>query len=143
MFFPRFWPQNSTGKSLSELIFLHQLVSHNMMTACSLNYQFNTWKFQAQTWGEHVVYRHCFWHSPCSAKKELLTKINLYVEFVHILKQRNVCQKLMSCIAAVTYSKALLTQFTQLYLKLSRTLFSDLFYSYIPICSNICLHTLP
>ena len=45
---------------------------------------------------------------------------DLKIEFVHILKQRNVCQKLMSCIA-VTYSKALLTQFTQLYLKLSRT----------------------
>ena len=34
------------------------------MTAdCSLNYKFNPWKFQAQTWGEHVVYRNCFWHS--------------------------------------------------------------------------------
>ena len=34
-----------------------------MMTDCSLNYKFNTWKFQTQTWGEHVVYRNCFWHS--------------------------------------------------------------------------------
>ena len=34
------------------------------MTAdCSLNYKCNTWKFQAQTWGEHGVYRNCFWHS--------------------------------------------------------------------------------
>ena len=35
---------------------------------------FNTWKFQAQTWGEHVVYRNCFWHSqhvlPMFWKKE-------------------------------------------------------------------------
>ena len=32
------------------------------MTAdCSLNYKFSTWKFQAQTWEEHVVYRNCFW----------------------------------------------------------------------------------
>ena len=45
-----------------KLLFLHQL-THNMTTDCSLNYKFNTWKFQAQTWGEHVVYRNCFWHS--------------------------------------------------------------------------------
>ena len=60
-----------------------------MMTNCSLNYKFNTWKFQAQTWGEHVVYRNCFWHSEqflytmCSPhvvqKEELLTKIYLYL----------------------------------------------------------------
>ena len=23
----------------------------------------NTWKFQAQSWGEHVVYRNCCWYS--------------------------------------------------------------------------------
>ena len=50
--------------------------------------EFNTWKFQAQTWGEHLVYRNCFWHSEqflyttCSPhvlqKEELLTKIYLY-----------------------------------------------------------------
>ena len=45
-----------------KLLFLHQL-THIMTTDCSLNYKFNTWKFQAQTWGEHVVYRNCFWHS--------------------------------------------------------------------------------
>ena len=45
-----------------KLLFLHQL-THNMTTDCSLNYKFNTWKFQAQTWGEHFVYRNCFWHS--------------------------------------------------------------------------------
>ena len=60
-----------------------------MTTHCSLNYKFDTWKFQAQTWGEHVVYRNCFWHSEqflytkCSPhvlkKEELLTKIYLYV----------------------------------------------------------------
>ena len=31
-----------------KLLFLHQL-THNMTTDCSLNYNFNTWKFQAQT----------------------------------------------------------------------------------------------
>ena len=70
-----------------KLLFLHEL-THNMTTDCSLNYKFNTWKFQAQTWGEHVVYRNCFWHSEqflyttCSPhvlqKEELLTKIHLY-----------------------------------------------------------------
>ena len=59
-----------------------------MTTYYSLNYKLNTWKFQAQTWGEHVVYRNCFWHSEqflyttCSThvlqKEELLTKIYLY-----------------------------------------------------------------
>ena len=42
-----------------KLLFLHQL-THNMTTDCSLNYKFNTWKFHAQTWGEHVVYKNCF-----------------------------------------------------------------------------------
>ena len=45
-----------------KFLFLHQL-NHNMTTDCSLHYKFNTWKFQAQTWGEHIVYRNCFWHS--------------------------------------------------------------------------------
>ena len=49
-------------------------------------------EFQAQTWGEHVVYRNCFWHSEqflyttCShhilQKGELLTKIYLYWSLV-------------------------------------------------------------
>ena len=70
-----------------KLLFLHQL-THNMTKDCSLNYKFNTWKFQAQTWGEHVVYRNCFWHpeqflyTTCFPhvlqKDEFLTKIYLY-----------------------------------------------------------------
>ena len=68
-------------------LFLYQL-THNMTTDCSLNYKFNTWKFQAQTWGEHVVYKNC---SECQKqfciqhvlpmfckKEELLKKIYLY-----------------------------------------------------------------
>ena len=72
-----------------KLLCLHQL-THNMRTDCSLNYKFNSWKFQAQTWGEHVAYRNCFWHSEqflyatCSPhalqKEEVLTKIYLYHE---------------------------------------------------------------
>ena len=59
--------RNYTTKPLQvnlfqKLLFLHQL-THNMTTDCSLNYKFNTWKFQAQTWGEHVVYRNSFWHT--------------------------------------------------------------------------------
>ena len=59
-----------------------------MTTDFLLNYKFNTWKFQAQTWEEHVVYRNCFCHSEqflyttCSPhvlqKEELRTKIYLY-----------------------------------------------------------------
>ena len=50
------------------------------------------WEFQAQTWGHHVVYRNCFWHSEqflyttrsphVLQKEELLTKIYLY--WIHI-----------------------------------------------------------
>ena len=71
-----------------KLLFLYQL-THNMTTDCSLNYKINTWKFQAQTKGEHVLYRNCFWHSEqflyttCSPhvlqKEELLIKIYLYI----------------------------------------------------------------
>ena len=66
-----------------KLLFLHQL-THNMTTDCWLNYNFNTWKFQARTWGDHVVYRNCFRHSeqflyitcspPCSAKRRASDK---------------------------------------------------------------------
>ena len=69
-----------------KVLFLHQL-THIMMTDCSFNFKFNTWKFQATTWGEHVLYRNCFWHSEqflyttCSPnvlqKEDLLTKIYL------------------------------------------------------------------
>ena len=70
-----------------KLLFLHQL-THNMVTVCSLNHKFNTWKFQAQAWGEHAVYINCFWHSEqflytrwsihVLQKEELLTKNYLY-----------------------------------------------------------------
>ena len=72
----------------SEALILYQL-THNMTTDCSLNFKFNTWKFQAHTWGYHVVYRNCFWHSEqflyttcfphVLQKEELLTKIYLYI----------------------------------------------------------------
>ena len=55
-----------------KLLFLHQL-THIMTTDCPLNYQFSTWKFQAQnmgrTWWEHkenmlcTIYLFLFWHS--------------------------------------------------------------------------------
>ena len=70
-----------------ELLFLHQL-THNVTSDCSFKYKFNSRKFKAQTWAEHVVYRNCFWDSEqflfttCSPhvlqKEELLTKIYLY-----------------------------------------------------------------
>ena len=51
-----------TGKSWSEaLIFASTNPQYDDRLFIEL--QFNTWKFQAQTWGEHVVYRNCFWHS--------------------------------------------------------------------------------
>ena len=66
--FHKFWMTKKNYNPLSvqvnlcqKLLFLHQL-THNMTTDCSLKYKFNTWKIQAQTLGEHVVYRNCFWH---------------------------------------------------------------------------------
>ena len=60
-----------------KLLFLHQL-THSMMTDCSLNYEFNTWKFQAQNMGRaccvqklFLTFRTISVHnifSPCSAK---------------------------------------------------------------------------
>ena len=43
-----------------KLLFLHQLI-HNMTTDCSLNYEFSTWKLQAQ----NMLWTHffLFWHS--------------------------------------------------------------------------------
>ena len=59
---PLWWNQFMLQLNLCEkLLFLHPL-THKMTTDCSLNYKFNTWKFQAQIWGENVVYRNCFWH---------------------------------------------------------------------------------
>ena len=60
-----------------KLLFLHQL-THNMTTDCSLNYKFNTGKFQPQTWGEcspHVL-----------RKEELLTKPGFGVPCFVLLK---------------------------------------------------------
>ena len=71
--------KGNAGKSLSEALILHQL-THRMTTDCSLNYKFNTWKFQAQTRGKYDVYRNCFWHSEqflyttCFAKRRASDK---------------------------------------------------------------------
>ena len=91
-----------------KLLFLHQQ-THNMVTDCSFYYKFNTWKFQAQSWGEHVLYRNCFWHSKqflyttwsphVIQKEELLTKIYLYYVFFHIIviiQNRLACSNLTS-----------------------------------------------
>ena len=40
-----------TGKSLSGALIFASIWCHNMMTNFSLNYKFNTWKFQAQNMG--------------------------------------------------------------------------------------------
>ena len=45
-----------------KLLFLHQL-THNMTTDCSLNYMFNTWKFQAQNMGTTCCVQKLFWMS--------------------------------------------------------------------------------
>ena len=66
-----------------KLLFLHQL-THNMTTDCSLNYKFNTWKFQAQNMGRTCCVQKLFltfrtisvhnMFSPCSAKRRASDK---------------------------------------------------------------------
>ena len=66
-----------------KLLFLHQLTS-NMTTDCSLNYKFNTWKFQAQNTGRTCCVQKLFltfrtisvhnMFSPCSAKRRASDK---------------------------------------------------------------------
>ena len=50
------WIKEIQVNLCQKLLFLHQL-THNMTTDCSLNYQFSTWKFQAQN-----TLRTCFVH---------------------------------------------------------------------------------
>ena len=67
------WPQLAVLLQVNlfqKHLFLYHL-THNMTKDCSLNYEFSTWKFQAQnmlrTCWEHVVYKNCFlylfWYS--------------------------------------------------------------------------------
>ena len=65
-----------------------------MTTDCSWNYKFNTWKFQAQTWGEHVVCRNCltirkiFVHnmfSPYIAKRRASDKDLPVIRYIFLL----------------------------------------------------------
>ena len=61
-----FWPLIQVNL-FQKLLFLHQLI-HNMATDCSLNYKFNTWKFQAQNMGR-----------TCCVQKLFLTFRTIYV----------------------------------------------------------------
>ena len=84
------WPLTNTilvtvGLLQVNLVRSSYFCTHNMMTDCSLDYNFNTWNFQVQTRGEHVAYRNSFWHSEqflhstyspnVLQEEELLTKI--------------------------------------------------------------------
>ena len=63
-----------TDKPLPETLIF---ASTNPQYDYSLNYKFITWKFQAQIWGEHVVYRTIFVHnmfSPMFCKKKSFWK---------------------------------------------------------------------
>ena len=51
-----------------KLLFLSQL-THSMMTSCSLNYKFNTWKFQTKT---YVVYINCSKYQSKIKQKQFL-----------------------------------------------------------------------
>ena len=84
-----------TGNSLSEALIFAS--THNMTTDCSLNYKFNTWKFQAQTWGEHVVYRNCFWHSEQFLYTTYSPQRRAADKDLPVLKDGIVCQEMHIC----------------------------------------------
>mgnify|MGYP006863761315 CR=1 FL=1 len=79
----RTWKSLVQVNLCQKLLFLHQL-THNMTADCSLNYKFNTWKFQAQTWARtycvqklFLTFRTIFVHnmfSPCSEKRKTSDK---------------------------------------------------------------------
>ena len=62
-----------------------------MTTDCSLNYKFNTWKFQAQTW-ENIFVHNMF--SPCSEKRRASDKdLPVYVvSFIIDIPHCTVCK---------------------------------------------------
>ena len=78
-----------------------------MTTDCSLNYNFNTWKFQAQNMGRtccvqklfltfRTIYVHNNMFSPCSAKirasdKDLPVQVNLCQKFLFLQNMRRTC----------------------------------------------------
>ena len=80
--------------------FLHQL-THNMKADCSLNYKFNTWKFQAQNMGRtccvhklFLIFRTISVHNmfyPCSPKKRASDKdLPVQRNFKSMLKPQRV-----------------------------------------------------
>ena len=99
-----------------KLLFLHQL-THNMTTYCSLNYKFNTWKFQDQNMGRTycvqkliLTFRTIYVYkmfSQCSAKigasdKYLPVKLcDLVTVFA---KTKSVTKSRLHCIRTVFYN---------------------------------------
>ena len=85
--FPTIFYSEVQANLCQKLTFLHQLI-HNMTTDCLLNYKFNTWTFQAQTWGEHVVYRNgfCTQHvlPMFCKKKSIWQRFTLYLLYLPI-----------------------------------------------------------
>ena len=77
------WQDKVQVNLCQKLLFLHQL-THNMTTYCSLNYKFNTWKFQAQNMGRTCCVQKLIltfrtisvlnMFSPCSAKRRASDK---------------------------------------------------------------------
>ena len=101
-----------------KLLFLHQL-THYMKTKCSLNYKFNTWKFQAQNMGRTCCVQKLFltlrtisvhnMFSPCSSKrrasdKDLPVSWKIYKEkSVLGSKGRRKCLKCLHNLPVFTY----------------------------------------
>ena len=77
-----------------KLLFLYQL-THNMKTDCSLNYKFNTWKFQAQTWGEHVVYKNCWMSETISVHNMFSPGLSLEFSCIELVIQWTICRHIV------------------------------------------------
>ena len=75
-----------------KLLFLHQL-THNMTTVCSLNYKFNTWKFQAQNMGRTCCVQKLFWMSETISVHNMFSPgLSLEFSCIELVIQWTICR---------------------------------------------------
>ena len=78
-----------------KLLFLHQL-THNMTTCCSLNYKFNTWKFQAQNMARTCCVHKLFWMSKSNSVHKMFSPcLSLEFSCIELVIQWTICRHIV------------------------------------------------
>ena len=78
-----------------KLLFLHQL-THNMMIDCSLNYKFNTWKFQAQNMGRTCCVQKLIWMSEKNSVRNMFSPgLSLEFSCIELVIQWTICHHIV------------------------------------------------